>query len=393
MKNKHKKHEEIARPSLGHYARREWALIGTNCTAIRQFSCQLSEALSPHWKLAYLDADHQGADEMAAKGRDEGSVLTHGAALEYTDKIHFQRLDFAGAADNYRLRPLFNECDALLVNGNHFQAQWQVVIADPKKEDSLRRKLDRLTAVQLVLLPDGVAELPGFLREHLEAANPARALPPVLPLSAWGAVVDFFNNKLEETLPRVNGLVLAGGRSRRMGTDKGLLAYHGRPQQDVMMDTLELLCDKVYLSCRPDQAGEWAFNHEVLADTFTGLGPMGAILSAFRHEPDAAWLVVACDLPLLDEATLRFLLDKRRPAAAATTFRSPLNEFPEPLVALWEPKSYLLLLQFLAQGYSCPRKVLINAPVHLLDAPDPDALLNVNTPEEVDVAMQKLGLM
>jgi molybdopterin-guanine dinucleotide biosynthesis protein A len=206
-------------------------------------------------------------------------------------------------------------------------------------------------------------------------------------------VVDFFNNKLEETLPRVNGLVLAGGRSRRMGTDKGLLAYHGRPQQDVMMDMLELLCDKVYLSCRPDQAGEWAFNHEVLADTFTGLGPMGAILSAFRHEPDAAWLVVACDLPLLDEATLRFLLDNRQPAAAATTFRSPMNEFPEPLVALWEPKSYLLLLQFLAQGYSCPRKVLINSPVHLLDAPGPDALLNVNTPEEVDVAMQKLGLL
>jgi molybdopterin-guanine dinucleotide biosynthesis protein A len=393
MKNKHKKHEEIARPGMGHYARREWALLGTNCTTIRHLSCRLSEALSPHWKLAYLDADHQGADEMEEKGRDERSVLTHGAALEYTDKLHFQRLDFSGAVDSYRLRPLFNECDALLVNGNHFPAQWQVIIADPKKEDSLRRKLDRLTAVQLILLPDGVAELPGFLREHLEAANPARALPPVLPLSAWGAVVDFFKDQLEEAQPRVNGLVLAGGRSRRMGTDKGLLAYHGRPQQDVMMDTLELLCDKVYLSCRSDQAGEWAFNHEVLADTFTGLGPMGAILSAFRHEPDAAWLVVACDLPLLDEVTLRFLLDHRKPAAVATAFRSPVNEFPEPLVALWEPKSYLLLLQFLAQGHSCPRKVLINSQVHLLDAPAPDALLNVNTPEEVDVAMHKLGLL
>ena len=74
----------------------------------------------------------------------------------------------------------------------------------------------------------------------------------------------------------------------------------------------------------------------------------------------------------------------------ATAFRSPVNAFPEPLIAIWEPRSYPVLLQFLAQGYSCPRKVLINSPVELLEAPNPLALKNVNTPEELAEVRERL---
>jgi molybdopterin-guanine dinucleotide biosynthesis protein A len=109
---------------------------------------------------------------------------------------------------------------------------------------------------------------------------------------------------------------------------------------------------------------------------------MGAILSAFRQNPNTAWLVVAVDLPLLDKSTLQLLIENRNPSKLATAFNSPVNEFPEPLIAIWEPRAYPVLLQFLAQGYSCPRKALINTDVELLDAPNPEALFNVNTPEE-----------
>jgi molybdopterin-guanine dinucleotide biosynthesis protein A len=144
------------------------------------------------------------------------------------------------------------------------------------------------------------------------------------------------------------------------------------------------------MSCRPDQAEALANQYVTLPDTFLGLGPMGAILSAFRSKPDSAWLVMACDLPLLDEETLRFLVENRDPSAIATAFRSPENDFPEPLIAIWEPKSYLTLLQFLSQGYSCPRKALINSPIRLLDAPNTAALRNVNTPEEHDSVLEHL---
>ena len=122
----------------------------------------------------------------------------------------------------------------------------------------------------------------------------------------------------------------------------------------------------------------------IIFDNFIGLGPFGAIASAFRENPNSAWLVVACDLPLLDKDALDFLIQHRDPSKVATAFNSPDNEFPEPLITIWEPRSYPILLSFLSQGYSCPRKVLINSDVALVDAPDPRVLTNVNSPEDME---------
>ncbi|MBS1503272.1 MAG: NTP transferase domain-containing protein, partial [Bacteroidetes bacterium] len=110
----------------------------------------------------------------------------------------------------------------------------------------------------------------------------------------------------------------------------------------------------------------------------------GAILSAFREAPDCAWLVVACDLPLLDTEAIQFLIGNRDVSKIAAAYQSPYDEFPEPLIAIWEPKSYPVLLSFLSQGYSCPRKVLINSDPKLIEATYPDALTNVNTPDELE---------
>ena len=85
----------------------------------------------------------------------------------------------------------------------------------------------------------------------------------------------------------------------------------------------------------------------------------------------------------LDKKTLDYLIQHRDSSKVATAFNSPDNEFPEPLITIWEPRSYPVLLSFLTQGYSCPRKVLINSEVKLVDAPDTRVLTNVNSPEDL----------
>ena len=61
---------------------------------------------------------------------------------------------------------------------------------------------------------------------------------------------------------------------------------------------------------------------------------------------------------------MKLLLEKRNPAKVATAVKGKGKQFPEPLmVTIYEPKSYPVLLQYLAQGYSCPRKMLINSEV------------------------------
>jgi len=187
----------------------------------------------------------------------------------------------------------------------------------------------------------------------------------------------------EHNQPVLNGLVLAGGKSSRMGFDKGSIDWHGKPQRYYMADMLKPLCNEVFISCRPNQE-ETNEQYAILEDTFIGLGPYAAILSAFKEKPDCAWLVVACDLPLLDMNTLQYLVDNRNSSKLATAFGNGYKDLPEPLITIWEPKSYPKLLSFLEQGITCPRKVLINIDAHLLTAPDVNALTNVNTPDELE---------
>jgi molybdopterin-guanine dinucleotide biosynthesis protein A len=117
---------------------------------------------------------------------------------------------------------------------------------------------------------------------------------------------------------------------------------------------------------------------------------MGGLISAFMENPDTAWLTVACDLPFLSPKTIDFLISNRNPSKLATTFLDAEGKFPEPLVTIWEPRAYPVLFRYLSQGYSCPRKVLINSDVAILQAPDSEEFRNVNNPEEYQAALKDL---
>ena len=380
---KHTKHANITRPALGQFGRREWAILGTPCGHIKELAYALTKGLQAAYKVAYVDADHASADEAAGR---LGGALGHGATLEYTDMITHHRFDRKAELNKHQYRTLFNEQDLVLVNGNHFRADRQIVVIDPVKEKSLRKRMEQLTQVELILYADGAERPFAFFRE----AFPDWQELPQWSLTATDRTAAFLRKQLH--IPPLHGLVLAGGKSQRMGQDKGLIDFHGKPQREYMADILSNFCAETHISCRPEQVTGLPEDYRALPDTFSGLGPFGAIASAFRQNPNAAWLVVACDLPLLDEETLRQLVDARNPSGVATAFNSPVNEFPEPLIAIWEPRAYPVLLQFLAQGYSCPRKVLINSPVALIDAVKPDALMNVNHPEELAQVKKRLTL-
>ncbi|HLR38559.1 MAG TPA: NTP transferase domain-containing protein [Chitinophagaceae bacterium] len=194
----------------------------------------------------------------------------------------------------------------------------------------------------------------------------------------------------ENKQPQLNGLVLAGGRSKRMGKDKGAIQWNGKEQRYSAADLLKKYCKEVYISCRQEQKNEILSEYQTLTDSFLDFGPYGGILSALRAERDKAWLVVACDLPLLDEETISYLIKNRNTDSIATTFESPHDGLPEPLITIWEPKSYPVLLDFLGKGYTCPRKVLINSNKTILQPPISHALMNVNTPEDARKAREIL---
>ena len=191
----------------------------------------------------------------------------------------------------------------------------------------------------------------------------------------------------EANVPLLSGLVLAGGKSLRMGHAKDKINWHGKEQRYFMADLLKSYCNEVYISCRADQATEIvAAGYTPLPDTFLNMGPLGGILSALRFQRKAAWLVVACDLPLVNDSTLQQLVQNRDIEKIATTFKSPFDSFPEPLITIWEPRSYPVLLQYLGMDITCPRKVLINGDVNILNPAREESLMNVNSPEDAERA-------
>ena len=189
-------------------------------------------------------------------------------------------------------------------------------------------------------------------------------------------------------VPRIQGLVLAGGRSTRMQRDKAAIEFRtGETQLDAAMKLLGTRVTKAFVSVREDQKDDPARSrYPHIVDRGDIQGPIAGISAAFATYPDAAWLVLACDLPFLDEATLDTLLLARDPEFDATAYISSHDGLPEPLCAIYEPRARAGLLAQVAAGRNCPRKFLINAHTQLLKQPNPRALDNVNTVEEYERA-------
>lgn len=191
---------------------------------------------------------------------------------------------------------------------------------------------------------------------------------------------------------KLYGLVLAGGKSTRMGKDKASLEYFGKKQAVVCYELLSRFCEKVFISNRMEQAlkeGQKGFPQIHDKAPFLSIGPLGGILSAMATHPKVSWLVLACDLPYVNKEVIKDLLKKRNQGKLATAYASTYDNLPEPLCTVYEAHSRRALLKYFKDGGICPRKFLMNHNVELLTQELPGALDNVNTLKEYKEALKK----
>lgn len=210
--------------------------------------------------------------------------------------------------------------------------------------------------------------------------------------------------------PPLYGLVLAGGRSRRMGRDKAALAYQdGVPHARRTADLLAAVCERVFVSCRADQVVAPGGDTEPepassalaslpatvgrIPDAFDIGGPLNGILSALAAHPGAAFLVAACDLPFLSAESLRTLVAGRDASKPMTVFLNPVRDlFPEPLCAIYEPSYGEAARAVRAQGATCPTKIAQALDARTLVPAGAEAarfLANANTPEDYEQAIRR----
>lgn len=182
--------------------------------------------------------------------------------------------------------------------------------------------------------------------------------------------------------PVLNGLILSGGKSQRMGYDKALIDYHGKPQREHLFELLSPFCRQVFTSCRSTEGVPTQLNP--LPDQYDVDSPLNGILTAFVIEPERAWLTVPVDMPLIDAAGITYILHHRNPEKVATCFYDSTGTLPEPLLTVWEPVAGKELLAYFLRGGISPREFLMTAEINCIQSPDPKYLVNVNSPADLE---------
>ncbi len=131
-----------------------------------------------------------------------------------------------------------------------------------------------------------------------------------------------------QVLPRVSGIILAGGKSRRMGRDKAFLDFDGKPLIAHVIERVRALCSDVFIVAN-DAAAFAHFDTRVVSDVYPGKGSLGGIFSGLQAAREEYALAVACDMPFLNDALLCYLIslvpqfDVVIPRAPSPTGKTP----------------------------------------------------------------------
>lgn len=205
------------------------------------------------------------------------------------------------------------------------------------------------------------------------------------------------------TVARFSGIILAGGSSRRMGRDKALLPYPGKPGDpgcagdlqkpwtflDQLVHVLSACCSEVLIAARDgEQALRYAYTGtRIVLDSIPGGGPLVGLASGLQASSTPSALLVAVDMPFVAPQLLAFLFSLSQDGIMLVP---RVNGHPQVTLAIY-PRSILPLIDdLIRQGRRDLRSLLDAAPVRYIEearlrALDPQlrSFTGINTPEEM----------
>lgn len=181
---------------------------------------------------------------------------------------------------------------------------------------------------------------------------------------------------------KIAAYILCGGKSSRMGSEKGLIDFKGKPFIQWIIEAVMPLTDEIFLVTQ--NVDYLQFECPLIEDIYQGKGPVGGIHTAFSHSRNRRNLILSCDIPTINSAMLESLISKSDGSPDQLIFFSDeQNDYP--LVGIY-PSSYLA--SFESAVYSDQLKLLkliATLPHHKLqvDANYKSLLQNINTLDEL----------
>ncbi len=177
------------------------------------------------------------------------------------------------------------------------------------------------------------------------------------------------------------GFILAGGKSQRMGTDKGMLPLNGKPFITHIYEAMQPIFGDniVVVSSNPDYD---AFGYNRIEDLISDKGPVGGLYTALKQSKTKFNLVLSVDIPLITTELVQWLVDNHDDGYLVTQVQ--VGEKVSPLVAVYDRALRTLLGEHLAGNQLKLRDVIAEVNVQTLKASEKwsEQLQNINTEED-----------
>ena len=180
----------------------------------------------------------------------------------------------------------------------------------------------------------------------------------------------------------LKALILTGGKSSRMGTDKFLIEINGQPQYKILHKMLSTFAEQTFISCSKAQASQIQSPIPILLDKHENEGPMSGLVSAIDKDSTYSWLVVACDYFNLQTHHITQLIAGNDQSAKATLYQLQDSEFLEVTLAIYNPSIFQEIHHAYNQGERSLQKFLKRQNVKIITTTDISGLKNFNTPED-----------
>ncbi len=193
----------------------------------------------------------------------------------------------------------------------------------------------------------------------------------------------------------LNGIILAGGASRRFGTCKSKMRFNNKSVLEQTYSLIDKYCQKVFVSCREES--KKVEGYDCLYDLYQVYAPIAGIYSALVHF-NTPVMVLSCDLAFIDKATIEELIDERNraiqsnPLLFMTCFevhnkkKSEQGKSLEPLVAIYEPAAIELLKTCLDNEIYTLHRAIPTHGRHVIYTENTRPFFNINTVEELEEA-------
>jgi molybdopterin-guanine dinucleotide biosynthesis protein A len=179
------------------------------------------------------------------------------------------------------------------------------------------------------------------------------------------------------------GVVLAGGHSSRMGRDKALVEVDGRALAQIAADALAEAGATEVVVIGGDVVALAALGLYVVPDDHPGDGPLGAIITALGWATEDIVMVLACDMPAIDAATVTAVVSALDDDPASDVAAPRLGDHLQILTAAYRTRARPTLETAFAAGERAPRRALEGVRIAEVDGLDPDRLADVDRPDDL----------